>query len=264
MSDSGTNVDIEDVLSSIRRLVSTDEHEEGAENQEDSAVLKDDGKLVLTPAHRVDDASGQDVPDATGGTAEPAQEAGGTRDAASGLLMRDTGKSAGGDDLADTEDPQDTSGILDLKALEARVAGFEAAVAEQDEEWEPDGLSGESGSGEEGNTSPRGDTGKAAAGETHSGEADEQAAEETLSEPDAPAGDGSTKASGDVAGDAEDGTGGAWYGEDAVIDEDILRDMVSEIVRQELQGALGERITRNVRKLVRREIHHALMKQGIE
>jgi hypothetical protein len=34
--------------------------------------------------------------------------------------------------------------------------------------------------------------------------------------------------------------------------------MVSEIVRQELQGALGERITRNVRKLVRREIQRAL------
>ncbi|MBT8408083.1 MAG: hypothetical protein KJN93_00475, partial [Alphaproteobacteria bacterium] len=43
------------------------------------------------------------------------------------------------------------------------------------------------------------------------------------------------------------------------IDEGLLRDMVSEIVRQELQGALGERITRNVRKLVRREIHRAIM-----
>lgn len=44
----------------------------------------------------------------------------------------------------------------------------------------------------------------------------------------------------------------------AVLDEDALRDMVSEIVRQELQGPLGERITRNVRKLVRREIYRAL------
>ncbi len=42
------------------------------------------------------------------------------------------------------------------------------------------------------------------------------------------------------------------------IDEAMLREMVSDIVRQELQGALGERITRNVRKLVRREIHRAL------
>ncbi len=46
--------------------------------------------------------------------------------------------------------------------------------------------------------------------------------------------------------------------EAAVVDEEILREMVADIVRQELQGALGERITRNVRKLVRREIHRAL------
>ncbi len=55
----------------------------------------------------------------------------------------------------------------------------------------------------------------------------------------------------------------AWA-EEKVIDEDALRDMVSEIVRSELQGALGERITRNVRKLVRREIHRALTTQDLE
>ena len=49
-----------------------------------------------------------------------------------------------------------------------------------------------------------------------------------------------------------------------VLDEDALRDLVSDIVRQELQGALGERITRNVRKLVRREIHRALAAQELE
>lgn len=42
------------------------------------------------------------------------------------------------------------------------------------------------------------------------------------------------------------------------IDEEVLREIVSELVRSELQGDLGDRITRNVRKLVRREIHHAL------
>lgn len=46
--------------------------------------------------------------------------------------------------------------------------------------------------------------------------------------------------------------------EDAVLDEEALRALVSEIVREELQGALGERITRNVRKLVRREINRVL------
>lgn len=48
-------------------------------------------------------------------------------------------------------------------------------------------------------------------------------------------------------------------GDDIEIDEHMLRDIVSEIVRSELQGELGERITRNVRELVRREIHRAIM-----
>ena len=51
---------------------------------------------------------------------------------------------------------------------------------------------------------------------------------------------------------------------DDVLDEDALRELVSDIVREELQGALGERITRNVRKLVRREIHRALAAQELE
>lgn len=46
--------------------------------------------------------------------------------------------------------------------------------------------------------------------------------------------------------------------ESITLDEAMLREMVADIVRQELQGTLGERITRNVRKLVRREIHRAL------
>ena len=52
--------------------------------------------------------------------------------------------------------------------------------------------------------------------------------------------------------------------ESATIDEDTLRDMISDLVRQELQGALGERITRNVRRLVRREIQRALSVRDLE
>ena len=48
------------------------------------------------------------------------------------------------------------------------------------------------------------------------------------------------------------------------LDEDALRDLVAEIVREELAGALGERITRNVRKLVRREIMRALSTREFE
>ncbi len=38
------------------------------------------------------------------------------------------------------------------------------------------------------------------------------------------------------------------------IDADALADMVRDILREELQGALGERMTRNIRKLVRAEV----------
>lgn len=51
---------------------------------------------------------------------------------------------------------------------------------------------------------------------------------------------------------------------DSVIDEETLREMVADIVRRELQGTLGERITRNVRKLVRREIHRTLAARGLD
>ncbi len=38
------------------------------------------------------------------------------------------------------------------------------------------------------------------------------------------------------------------------LDEEALRELVAKVLREELRGELGERITRNVRKLVRREI----------
>lgn len=52
--------------------------------------------------------------------------------------------------------------------------------------------------------------------------------------------------------------------EENVLDEAALRQLVAEIVREELQGALGERITRNVRKLVRLEIQRALAAHGLD
>ncbi|MFQ1699319.1 hypothetical protein ACJ5NV_01865 [Loktanella agnita] len=44
----------------------------------------------------------------------------------------------------------------------------------------------------------------------------------------------------------------------AGIDEEALRDLVTEIIRDELNGEIGERITRSVRKLVRRELTRML------
>lgn len=49
----------------------------------------------------------------------------------------------------------------------------------------------------------------------------------------------------------------------AGLNEEMLRAMVAQIVREELQGDMGERITRNVRKLIRREINRALAIQDL-
>jgi hypothetical protein len=49
-----------------------------------------------------------------------------------------------------------------------------------------------------------------------------------------------------------------------VLDEDALHDIVRQLIREELQGTLGERITRNVRKLVRAEINRALTARALD
>jgi hypothetical protein len=43
-----------------------------------------------------------------------------------------------------------------------------------------------------------------------------------------------------------------------ILDEEALRQVINGIVREELQGELGERISRNLRKLIRREIAQLL------
>lgn len=43
-----------------------------------------------------------------------------------------------------------------------------------------------------------------------------------------------------------------------VLDEALLREIVREVLRDELQGNLGERMTRNIRKLVRAEVQRAM------
>ncbi len=158
---------------------------------------------------------------------------------------------------------------VDMAELEARVAEFEAAVAGQHDEWEPDDSpdqpataaspteampwqdveSGETGIGTGTGTDARIDAATAA-----SAPMEPPLQGEAAIDSDAEAGSDSDEAEG-----AE-----FWMADDAVLDEEALRDMVAEIVRQELQGALGERITRNVRKLVRREIHRALLSQGLD
>lgn len=53
-------------------------------------------------------------------------------------------------------------------------------------------------------------------------------------------------------------------GEDELLfNEEVLRDLVRDILREELAGSMGARITRNIRKLVRAEIARGLATQDL-
>ncbi len=52
--------------------------------------------------------------------------------------------------------------------------------------------------------------------------------------------------------------------DDSILDEETLRDQVSEMAREKLQNELSDRITRNVNELVRREIQRALASREFE
>ncbi len=49
-----------------------------------------------------------------------------------------------------------------------------------------------------------------------------------------------------------------------LFDEEVLRELVRDILREELAGRMGERITRNIRKLVRAEIARSFATQEFE
>lgn len=48
------------------------------------------------------------------------------------------------------------------------------------------------------------------------------------------------------------------------IDEGVLREMVADVLGEELRGALGERMTRNIRRLVRREVQRAMAMRDLQ
>ncbi len=209
MSESVSNAEIEDVLTSIRRLVSGDEGKPAAKADVAARKPSAAAKLILTADFRVSDAP----KGAANAEEKPAETA--------------TFRHAAEPEQSETK-----------PSLESTIAELEAAIGEQDEEWEPDG----------------------------SGFEEDAEAEAVMT---APIKDMmGTKQPIDEIEDAEiiedELAAGLFAGDDPEFDEEALREMVSEIVRQELQGALGERITRNVRKLVRREINRVLAAQDFD
>lgn len=147
---------------------------------------------------------------------------------------------------SDDAEPSEASII----PLTDKIAALEAAVGEIVQDWEPDGdLENELASADVPAMAWEDDVDLDAKGAPMVDDVDDDPSD-IEEEQDAPA--------------AAAPIGSAFGVDDQLMDEEALRDLVSEIVRAELQGALGERITRNVRKLVRREIHRALTAQDME
>ena len=218
MTDPVSRVEIDDVLSSIRRLVS--ENDKAARAAVDirrdpgtdgvppaKTNVAQPGKLVLTPAQRVSDGAPKKPDNVVEMSRKPARET---------AVSGDPGKEP-------AEDPMDTLG--------RKIAALEAVIGQTDEQWEPDQPGTDEYAGTPGDPLPW---------------------------EDAPQPDPSGVQREDRDPAEEAAPDGSAPEDMPILDEDMLREIVSDIVRKELQGALGERITRNVRKMVRREIQMAL------
>lgn len=319
MSDPVTNVEIEDVLSSIRRLVSEgDRDRPGAPAQSSEDTTPEDVQagdparpdaLVLTPALRVAGAD-EDAPAGGSDESEPLQDdetgSGDGQDAGTGDVAeahQDSGNPPDSDEGAETgsdssDDGSAASDMSNRTSLEATIAELEAAISDQPFDWEPDGseeaepvvwpsMGRALADAEDAELSdasdPEGEPGSQPGAAAQDDPAAEEAREsedtswalraETLDDGDSDTAGTELPPLGADDEDAADWPGDAAYAEDdfesvlsgdGMIDEAMLRDLVAEIVREELQGALGERITRNVRKLVRREIHRVLSSQEFD
>ncbi len=301
MSDPVTNVEIEDVLSSIRRLVSEGDKPRAAAPARAQTPAPTPEKLVLTPALRVDEPTMDEVDGTQGAGEDIAQD--------DFLVLSE---SPVAEVEADAEAEEVEPSPSDRADLEATIAELEAAVTAQPDEWEPDGSEVEykpnwdrtlfqavEEAVADATTQEVGTTLSAAMGRpSHDPDRDawaskrvkepkpdvEQAEAEVvqdLAEQPMPqeASEVATPTSADDASVAfrhlnrevvdphNDLVGGAAPSDNeqtVTIEDDALRQMVLDIVRQELNGKLGERITRNVRKLVRREIMRVLNAQDLD
>lgn len=304
MSDPVTNIEIEDVLSSIRRLVANGRQARAAAASSSLTNTPPEERLVLTPAHRVDDTTRvadhdsfvwkDMIDDAVAerpAVLEEPEPAADSAAAADSIIETDSTATPAGmapetgalfqsrRTTRDAPIEADPSEETAPTGLEAKAAEFEAAVARRQDQWEPDGVSDEALAGrpvpaldwhdveEETETAATAAPDRTlpewtssttrAARDPQPDRTETAAPEEAQTPPDTGQPD---TARPDAAADAAPGLSL----DESILDEESLRDLVAEIVREELQGALGERITRNVRKLVRREIHRALTSQDFD
>lgn len=261
MSDDTSRQGYDDVLSSVRRIVASEAQ---------SAVEAESGKLLLTPALRVE-------------TAEP------NGSARSDDSVEDVGPNEAPATEVRDDDGREAEQDREFPTLAERIAELEAAVGSEAVEFEPDGSEDQAQHAPDAVVLPLNPAARRASadetaeadlvfavpGEEESvaddhdatGGVDAESDEEPANGPDGPEAAalpslGAFRHRGHSTSTPAEPT--LDDDEPALLDEMALRDLVSEIVREELQGGLGERITRNVRKLVRAEIQRAFAARDLD
>ena len=309
MSDPVTNVEIEDVLTSIRRLVA----EGGSKAEGGDAAMKADQapeKLVLTPALRVmTDNTKPRVPTPEGGATSASETPEFTSDRTtltpetiaeleeavtaqpdewepdgSEVDAEPTWESAGFDRVAesDVEDAEVIDAMAETEEVQPEGADLPdeasaASLIESDAPSEPEPIEAQRDPAPA-SPAPRmpeisfpraaQDVERAIDFATritnpHLTAATEPTFRHTPPDPeDTDFGD--ELAEGPIDALAQDEDLDAYLSDGAILDEAMLRALITEVLAQELQGKLGERISRNVRKLVRREIHRMLTSRELD
>jgi hypothetical protein len=251
-----------------------------------AAPLHDDDEQVENPAHdySADPYNFDDDEDLDGNDLDGAVDTSKCASDAQETMENHQALEGHGDDNNDhamdtAQQDNDASGLDEdtpapnPAALSAKIAALETAIGNIADTWEPDAPGADDYSGTEAPAMAwEDDIDRDATGAPF--DKDDDAAQDAKSEPmqksvfgqqDVPQPDPMAAAASEQSTQkAADEDGFAYGTDDQLLDEEALRDLVSDIVRSELQGALGERITRNVRKLVRREIHRALTAQELE
>ncbi len=286
MSDAGRKMDVEDVLSSIRRLVSEEARNapdsRGPEKSTPAPTTPPREKLVLTPAFRIPEEPAEEE---TVAITPAAEEVPVEKSAEVFTLPTEPAPQSPASDepVQTTEPPQDITpesvpraensneAPLDLSAIVPSLQDLQKQADAQQEYLHPaPELTDDDVAPEPVAESPLEASGEIALDPVE--ESTDISPEPSLPpQAEAPAHNEvePDPAPGAIAEhpthSAEDDTIIDFTAEkETYLDEEALRELVSEMVRSELQGELGDRITRNVRKLVRREIHRALASREFE
>ena len=324
MSEPMTTVEIEDVLFSIRRLVSEDLRP--THKLVSAALQKGASKLILTPALRIVPDERSALPERADGLHEPDNlqtilygiESATATGAVDGLpifgsVRQSEPGSAANDILAAGQEMIVTdanflttamsriNGLTSVDAvaappqdtIEAVVAAVGAAVgpdeweldggepapqaaAWADANWTSDSAGGAAGSTEKSSDMLQQDSDDDTANTAKLSEASGQAVEADTQQGQAKGGEDAVVGADsivfhdkvltepDTSGQANPVDADDLDDSAAFVSEDLLREIVRDMIREELQGTLGERITRNVRKLVRVEISRALASRDFD